>query len=158
MPEEGVSGLTEECFQKTPLRFATDQSRIQYGWDTNEAVTFQAHRTSVGTFPAGSEWTKNPIPLCNETAYGWLDPACPNGFEFPPPGPAGEGLQGDRLYGTGEHLQPDGEVVADNMWTLMDEVEVPTDLVPGDYVLSFRWDCEATPQIWNSCANIKIVQ
>ena len=39
----------------------------------------------------------------------------------------------------------------------MDEVEVPADLEEGDYVLSFRWDCEATPQIWNSCSNIKIV-
>ena len=73
VPEKGgVSALTEECFQKTPLRFATDQSRIQYGWDTNEAMTIKAERTTVGTTPAGSEWTKNPIPLCNETHWGWL--------------------------------------------------------------------------------------
>ena len=39
-----------------------------------------------------------------------------------------------------------------------DVVEVPENLEPGDYVLSYRWDCERTPQVWNSCANINIVQ
>ena len=39
-----------------------------------------------------------------------------------------------------------------------DVLEVPEDLETGDYVLSFRWDTERTPQVWNSCANIKIVQ
>ena len=36
------------------------------------------------------------------------------------------------------------------------EVEVP-DLPPGEYVLSFRWDCEQTSQIWNACSNIRII-
>ena len=38
-----------------------------------------------------------------------------------------------------------------------DEVQVPEDLAPGQYVLSFRWDCQQSPQVWNSCANIDIV-
>ena len=38
-----------------------------------------------------------------------------------------------------------------------DLVEVPETLEPGEYVLSFRWDSQQTPQVWNSCANIKIV-
>ena len=41
-------------------------------------------------------------------------------------------------------------------WAFKDLVEVPEDLEPGDYVLSFRWDCQHTPQVWNSCSNIKI--
>ena len=36
-------------------------------------------------------------------------------------------------------------------------VEVPENLEPGEYVLSFRWDCQQSPQVWNSCANIQIV-
>ena len=135
-------------------------------------MTFKAHRTTEGTFPAGSEWTKNPIPLCNGTAFGFLDwMDCRNGFEFPPPA-GGHGLQGDRLAGTGQHvyykhddyepIEPDADKAFrtefDFFWNIMDEVEVPKDLIPGDYVLSFRWDCEATPQIWNSCANIKIIK
>ena len=43
-------------------------------------------------------------------------------------------------------------------YAFKDVLEVPETLELGDYVLSFRWDCERTPQVWNSCANIKIVQ
>ena len=42
------------------------------------------------------------------------------------------------------------------LFSVMDEVEIPEDLAPGEYVLSFRWDCEQTPQIWNACANVEI--
>jgi len=139
--------VTEECFQRTPLHFASAHSWVQYGWDPATRVELLASRTREGTFPPGSQWTMNPIPVCNSTAMGWIDPTCPNGFEFEPPGPG--------LHGTGEHVATGG--YPDFPWTLMDEVEVPADLEAGDYVLSFRWDCEATPQIWNACSNIRIV-
>ena len=42
-------------------------------------------------------------------------------------------------------------------WTFKDLVKVPENIEPGDYVLSFRWDCQKTPQVWNSCANIRII-
>lgn len=37
---------------------------------------------------------------------------------------------------------------------IVDLVSVPANLTPGEYVLSFRWDCEQTKQIWNSCADV----
>merc|ERR1711939_136491 len=40
------------------------------------------------------------------------------------------------------------------MGSVMDEIHVPNKL--GDYVLSWRWDCEETDQVWNSCADIVI--
>jgi len=146
--EDGPGGVTEECFQKTPLRFASEYSWVQYGWDEETRVVFTANRTTEGTYPPGSEWTMNPIPVCNSTAMGWLDPSCPDGTEFAPRGPG--------LQGVGEHY--DGDYHApDFLWTLMDEVEVPMELETGEYVLSFRWDCEATPQIWSACSNIVII-
>ena len=42
-------------------------------------------------------------------------------------------------------------------WAFKDLVEVPESFEPGEYVLSFRWDSQQTPQVWNSCANIEIV-
>ena len=45
----------------------------------------------------------------------------------------------------------------DAEWFWKDRVQVPQSLEKGPYVLSFRWDCENTPQVWNSCANIEIV-
>ena len=38
-----------------------------------------------------------------------------------------------------------------------DLVQVPESLEPGDYVLSFRWDCQNTDQVWMTCANIQII-
>ena len=42
-------------------------------------------------------------------------------------------------------------------WAIKDLVEIPEDLEPGHYILSFRWDSLRTPQVWSSCANIEIV-
>ena len=37
-----------------------------------------------------------------------------------------------------------------------DRVIVPKSLKPGEYVLSWRWDCEETAQIWANCADVVI--
>ena len=42
-------------------------------------------------------------------------------------------------------------------WIFKDLIEIPEDIEPGVYVLSFRWDCQNSPQVWNSCANIQIL-
>ena len=39
---------------------------------------------------------------------------------------------------------------------VMDLVQVPSNLQPGVYVLSFRWDCERSRQGWNVCSNVEI--
>ena len=70
-----------------------------------------ALRTTEGTTPEGSEWTR------------WYD-----GEDYPASG-----------YG----------------WK--DLVQVPESLEPGDYILSFRWDCQQTAQIWQTCANVEIL-
>lgn len=41
-------------------------------------------------------------------------------------------------------------------YALEDAVNVPVHILPGEYVLGFRWDCEMTSQIWQSCADITI--
>jgi len=40
---------------------------------------------------------------------------------------------------------------------IIDNVKVPNTLDTGEYVLSFRWDSKCSPQVWSSCANIRIV-
>ena len=42
-------------------------------------------------------------------------------------------------------------------WSIMDKVSVPSDLEPGAYLLSWRWDCEESTQVWQNCADIEIV-
>ena len=33
-------------------------------------------------------------------------------------------------------------------YSIVDHVAVPSDIEAGDYLLSWRWDCEQSPQIW----------
>lgn len=43
-------------------------------------------------------------------------------------------------------------------WSVVDKVHVPATLPEGDYVLSYRIDCEQTPQVWSQCADIRLVK
>lgn len=38
---------------------------------------------------------------------------------------------------------------------IVDKIKVPQ-LPEGEYVVSFRWDCEQTPQVWSQCADVVI--
>jgi len=153
-----VEALTEECFQKMPLKFHGDTQWAQWREDVLSRVAFKANRTTVGTTPAGSQWTKNPIPACAGPAggssttvtkawtrcYPWIGEG-KSPYQFPPPAPGVFGFWG---YGP---IQTHGM-----QFSIVDKLEVPADLPAGDYVLSFRIDCEQTPQVWNTCADIRI--
>ena len=83
--------LTEDCFQRTPLKFHGDDQWVQYG-DDGVKVVFKANRTSVGTWPPGSQWTKNPIPACDRPDGGYFDVEAHcieegERTQFPAPGP-----------------------------------------------------------------------
>lgn len=154
-----MEALTEDCFQKTPLKFVGDTQWVQWNEDESSRVAIKARRTTVGTTPAGSEWTRNPIPACagpgGGTAGGssvlkpwnghckpWIDGQL---YQFPPPAKGVFGFWGWQL------TQPRGQ-----QFSIVDKVQIPADLPEGDYVLSFRIDCEQTAQVWNSCADIHI--
>jgi len=155
IPAEGRSGLTEECFQQGHLAFAGPESWIQYGYDETTRQYFTANRTTEGTYPAGSEWTKDPVANC--APYGGFyinDPAdlpCPDleALMFEPALP--------ELVGQGFSAFPQTMFFARFKFNIMDEVLVPADLEVGEYALSFRWDCEETPQVWSACSSIIIV-
>jgi len=42
-------------------------------------------------------------------------------------------------------------------FSLVDQVILPPAYAPGDYVLSWRWDCEITSQVWSNCGDVTIV-
>jgi len=117
------SDLSEACFQRTILKATKNISWIQEGSDKSSRREIPAKRGSVGTFPAGSEWTRNPIPDRSDSPL------------TPPLGLVGHGPFS---------------------WNIIDEYAIPADLPSGDYALSWRWDCEESPQIWANCADITI--
>ena len=57
--------------QATVLDFASDIQWVQYG-EGGERVEFVANRTREGTFPLGSQWSRNPIPACIEPDGGYM--------------------------------------------------------------------------------------
>lgn len=192
--------LTEACFDRLPLTFATPEKHtlrfadptkdrevsatlvtegggkgwMVYPWPSGSCpggVCDGACMYSVvgqegkhcyyrnGTRDAGPGRAPVPgkayCPGCGYPHYG-SDGACPcSGGEADPkitcpvvPPDAGSDLA----------FTPDpapGHSAAD--YALEDELRVPADIRPGDYVLGYRWDCEMTSQIWSSCSDISIV-
>ena len=166
--------LDEKCFQQTHLDFVGSTQAV-VGCTASNAThctapyrtEFPAMYTNKGTHPRGSMWARNPIPACKGTGGG--APAAGgqcDGPQFPPPAPG--------LYGFGNGPRGGFE------FSVVDKLQVPRDLAPGEYVLSFRYDCERecsngpwsalprisltdgrcvspeTSQVWNGCANVRI--
>jgi len=65
-------------------------------------------------------------------------PRCPTGLQFPAPWAEGYGYYDEEV----------------RSFEIVDTVIVPD--LPGEYLLSWRWDNEQSPQIWNNCADIII--
>jgi len=160
---------TEACFQRTPLEFANaDTQWIQWGGDFNNRTQIPALTVSNGTIPTGSQWRRNPIPACGLPTGGAMH-TCPfagqAGFQFPPPG-EDRARPGWKLGGFGSGACDSGlnkftactaSMYANQMFhfSIVDQVKVPAGL-SGDYVLSFRYDSEQTPQVWAGCSDITI--
>eukprot|EP00658_Telonema_sp_P-2_P009978 TRINITY_DN13728_c0_g1_i4.p1 TRINITY_DN13728_c0_g1~~TRINITY_DN13728_c0_g1_i4.p1 ORF type:complete len:163 (-),score=19.04 TRINITY_DN13728_c0_g1_i4:90-578(-) len=83
--------------------------------------------------------------MCAQSCSGLNLTACPPGMlQFEEPA---NGLSGYTLMANANEGFP---------FSVMDQVEVPEDLAPGSYLLSWRWDCEQSHQIWQNCADIEI--
>lgn len=167
--------LTEDCFQRNHLKFVGNTSWIQYGataisQGVANRTAIPAVRVSKGTYPQGSQWTRNPVPMCSGMYGGaQMNPGCEKPM-FPPPmdTPGMEGVAGRGLYGYGQARctsRLPGKSCSpeeNDFWgrrfnfNLVDKIQVPQDLPAGEYLLSLRWDCEQTPQVWNGCADVTI--
>jgi len=150
--------VSEQCFQQTPLEFVGDKQWIQFGdgVEGDKMVEIPAVRLTEGVLPEGSTWTRNPIPACNDIPrMGGHNHAC-TGPQFEPPLP---GLYG---FGPGACASGVASCTLDEMksramnFGIVDLLKIPENLPAGDYVLSFRWDCEQLPQVWGNCADVKI--
>lgn len=162
------SNLTEECFQRRPLQFVGNTSWIQHSDNKSNRMAIDAVRTSEGTNPPGSQWTKNPIPACAGVGGGGDGLLCAKP-QFDPP--LKDIFLADALYAQSPGLYGFGPGGANNQYNtkgmfefwqkrfsfnIIDEVLIPEDLTAGEYVLGFRWDCEQNPQVWTNCADVVI--
>jgi len=178
----------EECFQRSPLEYATGKSTIQFGDHhrmrnntEGSRVEFDAVRVTDantdGVMPKGSTWTKYPVPNRG------------NGNSLLARGSLGEGEPyASSLDKHGKLLPPTDLTFAEpaegvygfgaiDMWTRIfyspdlgtvqetkdhyDFTVADTVNVPekeGRYVLSWRWDAEQSSQVWSNCALVDIIQ
>jgi len=144
--------LTEECFMKMPLALG-NRSWLQLHGDKNNRSEFTPMRTTFGTTPAGSQWSRNAIPACHDIVPGLggvLDYNCHLGPLFSPPAPDAYGFWG--VHNQGDVHEGWGRV---HSLSVVDTLKVP-DVTPGEYVLQFRYDGEQTPQVWNSCSDVRV--
>ena len=136
------SNLTEACFQKTPMPFVGDSKLMISDGST---IELNSVNVSNGTLPVGSTWRMLGIPDAGGAATPgeWaFEPPChePGYPNHPPKFPNQANCTGDWTHNI----------------TMYDYLRVPEHLEPGEYVLGFRWDCETSAQIWQSCADVKI--
>jgi len=181
-PKKDGQVLTEECFARGALSYASNQSWIQRGPDARNRTAIPAARTQTGTYPAGSVWTRNPVPPC-ASADGTpvqTPPECPQAMFTPPlPGLFGDGpgscvawaihgpVEGYHtvfdsfgtavLQGPACSKQQGLDLALQFQFNIFDQVVVPQDYEPGEYVLSFRYDAELSPQVWSHCSDVTIV-
>ena len=149
--------LTEACFQRHVLPFVGGTQTLR--WADGAEVTINATRVSAGTTPAGSVWTKNPIPACTDLQGGDFGRGCDKPQFAPPPG-CNETCWGFKRC---EDQLPHVDCSEYPHWNtreipnIVDRVRVPPVLALGAWVVQWRWDCEQTPQVWNSCGDVTVV-
>lgn len=110
-----------------------------------------AHDAHCGVNCAGetdaSFFSSEPIPGTSRFRYvGTTGQLCEGRTQFPEPLP---GLSGFTYNSTTSPFSIDA-------YSILDLVLVPEQLAPGPYLLSLRWDCEQSPQVWQNCADILV--
>ena len=160
--------LTEDCFQAHHLAFEPGSQVLVW---SNGSLSWPMKSSAVyvqeGTYPPGSMWARNPLPRIWDSKKGLHNPdACPAGgprgpqgssgcLAFQPPCPWDTGIEpchekkaeGGGLLG---RCDGNGMGFCSSDWVvglIQDTVLIPADLKAGDYVLSWRWDCEETAQV-----------
>jgi len=171
--------LTEACFQRHPLPFERTKQALVVA--SGQKVPIRGLFVDEGTSPPGSTWARLPLPA------DILGPrcACSPGLDYKPrdfacgclageekigctsagncslgacaPCPGSKGSDCSRCgNGLGPAFEPPFHYSGQP--AVYDVVRVPAGLRPGRYVLGFRYDCEATAQVWSSCSDITLVE
>ena len=63
-PHERHTSASTHSGYLTPSDFATDTTEIRYVDGSRAPFLINATTTDKGTWPVGSQWRKNPIPMC----------------------------------------------------------------------------------------------
>jgi len=150
--------LDEGCFEA--LDFVGDESWFKYtleGTSDIKSITFTPVRVSDantnGVLPKGSTWTQIGLPACSDTGTPKGSGNCSSPmFENEI---SDEGIWGAIYDGMStEFAKVSGHPYGG--YEIVDKVQIPDTIKAGDYVFSWRWDSEETPQVWTQCSIVTI--
>jgi len=83
---------------------------------------------------------------------------CPPGLtQFPEPAPGISGYYAQDCTQPGNAHGAGCDALAGFKYSIVDKVVVPKTIELGEYLLSWRWDCEQSKQIWQNCVDLVIV-
>jgi len=114
-------------------------------WRTQDCLAMSAGSGLPGSCPQGQMQFPEPLPGMSATYSSWLWCDAP---------PKAKPAHIHPSLGDSPHDEPCRNNAAIKM-NIVDHIQVP-DLEAGDYVLSWRWDSEATNQIWQNCGDVTI--
>merc|ERR1712118_59426 len=97
---------------------------------------------------------------CAQQCSGFNFMQCPPGMQqFDEPAPGISGYLGNfMVFNPIGPAAPQAFGIEGFSFSVMDKVKVPEHLEEGEYLLSWRWDCEQSPQIWQQCADIRLLK
>merc|ERR1712086_30320 len=184
--------LTEECFNRVPLEFATPDKHTLRFADSKLDREINATLVTEGggkgwmvwPWPGGSTgdlmYVVKPgehcfypnntrdngegptvpgrayCPGCGAPRY-LSDGACPCQGQYPAVNISLTCPEVPPHAGSDLRFTPDpAPGHSSSSYALEDGLKVPLDIAAGEWVLSYRWDCEMTSQIWQSCADLTI--
>jgi len=156
-----VKGPNSVCKKKPPFNSSEASSFRLMGKDFN--LTTVEHEYGNFSFFGGRDWEE--FHKCTQPCFGgylMTEQGCPLSDEGMPmvhyaepyPGISGFTSVDNWPGGYWDHSLDPGQP---NLFSVVDKVQVPEDLELGSYMLSWRWDCESSTQIWQSCTDIEIV-
>jgi len=152
-----ASELTEACFRDTPMAFAGHSSLMMANGTMLPLASTFVESWAHGT---AATWQMLPIPMSHDycKAGAAAAPACAannNAPGLPFPSQCGDACPEGGCPGLSQG-NCSGEWLSNI--TMYDQLKVPEGLLPGAWVLSFRWDCESSAQVWQQCADVTIVE
>jgi len=166
--------LTEECFQSHQLDFVQDQQAIVFRNGT--VLPIKGTFVTEGTTPPKSMWSMIPLPTdalgprclpgpndtnstpnaCQAWEHSLVEGVCE-----PCPGTPGSDCSrcDNNWHGQASFHPPcTGCQGSTHTHAIRDVIKVPSGLAPGKYVLGWRWDCEATAQVWSGCSDVTLTR
>jgi hypothetical protein len=153
--KDAYSACVWACFQDTVLDFVPNSQKLQYKNNDTLYVNMNARSKSNNTLPVGSVWREMPIPDTNQITLGDEGQCLSDAINSFSNDDAKEKFLAD--FGSEENCDRGSIMHAPRNWHIMDKVKVPSNIEPGEYLVSWRWECYKADQLWSNCADVEIV-